>query len=427
VQTEDAANEEVARITEELDDLAKDAEFDIDVLPVAKIRGSGEVASIPRKERADVVVIYAAGGGMDTFDVLGSLGKPVIFFIRHKSGPYYLWHEIVSSRSLRQHTDRVAKENVGPQDVVVDDTGELLWRLRGIYGLKNTMGRRILAIGGPGGWATGAAPDLARERFGLDIQTVTYPDLQGLVKSRRAEPAVMKRARLDAEEYLDDGKLDLGTDESLVVNAFVLAEAFKELMDQAEAEAITVNGCMGQIMPVAEAAPCLTLSLLNDMGYMAYCESDFVVIPSGILTHYISGNPSFFCNPTYPHAGHTVFAHCTAPRRMDGRRLDPVKVITHFESDLGPAPKVEMREDQIMTFVMPNFQANHWSGLLCRVVDNPFLPICRSQVEVEIMGDWKAYTENQEGFHHMGVYGDHRREVGYAISKAGLAWTDYAV
>ena len=426
LHTEAAVAEEAGRIAAELAKLSDEAEFGLRVMPVATVRTAEEAQSLKDIDRADAVLLYPAGGGMDLFDIVGGHGKPVLFFIRHKSGPYYLWHEIMSSRYRRQHTDAQAHSRFDHTDVVVDDYEEALWRLRALYAIQNTVGRTIVAIGGPGGWAAPNAPDLARERFGLDIRTVEYEALDELVKAKRADPSAMARANEDGEAYLRKGDVSLKTEPERVANGFILADVFRDLMAEANACAITVNGCMGQIMPVAQAAPCLTLSLLNDDGYMAYCESDFVVIPSGILMHFLSGKPTFFCNPTFPHQGRTVFAHCTAPRRMDGERLEPVKLVSHFESDLGPAPKVKMREGQVMTFAMPNFGADHWSGLRAKVLDCPSHPICRSQVEVEILGDWQTYAMNQEGFHHMGVYGDYLRELPYALKQVGIKWTDYS-
>jgi L-fucose isomerase-like protein len=49
---------------------------------------------------------------------------------------------------------------------------------------------------------------------------------------------------------------------------------------------------IGQVKWVLDFERC-TLALLNDEGLIAFCESDFVVIPSGILLHYISGKPVF--------------------------------------------------------------------------------------------------------------------------------------
>jgi L-fucose isomerase-like protein len=81
----------------------------------------------------------------------------------------------------------------------------------------------------------------------------------------------------------------------------MLEDIFIRLMDKFSFRAITVNNCMGTIMPLAESTACLTLSLLNDAGYLAFCESDFVIIPSGILLANISGKPVFLNDPTYPH------------------------------------------------------------------------------------------------------------------------------
>ena len=86
----------------------------------------------------------------------------------------------------------------------------------------------------------------------------------------------------------------------------------------------------GTIMPMAEASACMTLSLFNDAGYLAFCESDFVVIPAGILLANISGKPVFLNDPTYPHDGLITLAHCTAPRRMDGKAYEPARILTHF-------------------------------------------------------------------------------------------------
>ena len=54
---------------------------------------------------------------------------------------------------------------------------------------------------------------------------------------------------------------------------------------------------MGTIMPLAETSACLPLSTLNDDGYLAFCESDFVVIPAGILMASISGHPDVHERP----------------------------------------------------------------------------------------------------------------------------------
>ena len=179
---------------------------------------------------------------------------------------------------------------------------------------------------------------------------------------------------------------------------------------------------MGTIMPLSETTACLPLSLLNDSGYTAYCESDFVVIPSGILLHYISSQPVFLNDPTYPHHDVVTLAHCTAPRKMNGKHYEPAKILTHFESDYGAAPKVEMKLGQKITVINPDFNCKRWLGFEGKIIDNPFMDICRSQIDVQIKGDCDTLVKETRGFHWMVSYGNYLNELSYALKKVGVDW-----
>ena len=150
------------------------------------------------------------------------------------------------------------------------------------------------------------------------------------------------------------------------------------------------------------------------------CEGDFVNIPSGILLHYISGKPTYFCNPTMPAKGRMMFAHCTAPRRMDGQTLEPAEIVTHYESDHGAATHVFFQKGQLLTILKPDFAATHWLALTGKILDTPFLDTCRAQVEVALDADTQDVARNLRGFHCMLAYGDYVREVAYAAGKVGI-------
>ncbi len=427
IQTEDDASKEVALIKSELNKLRAKADFPVEFQPVSRVHGKGDLASVNDLDKADVIMVYAAGGGMDTFDALAKSGKDIIFFCRHKSGPVYLWYEIISPRYLRQHTDTLAVKGIDESDVVIDSQEEIMWRLRSLCGLKNTMGTRILAIGGPGAWAqsregrTEILKDI-REKWQFDIQTFSYEELGRLIKEARADQNAIKRARNRAGRYLKSRGTKLETKRQFVDNAFLLEQVFRGMMKKADCKALTINGCMGTIMPIAETSACLTLSLLNDAGYQIFCESDFVVIPSGVLLVNISGKPMFFNDPTYPHDGLITLAHCTAPRKMDGKKREPARIMTHFESDYGASPKVEMHKGQIVTNIAPDFAIKRWVGLIGEVVDAPFMDICRSQIDIRFSCDSKTLAERMPGFHWMTCYGDYMRELGYALKRVGIEW-----
>jgi len=426
IQTQAHADQEVQRIGAELGKLAKAADFPVKFLPVSPAKAPADVTkALAESAEADVVILYAAGGWTNCFDIIAKSGKDMIFFVRHKSGPVYLWYEIVSPIFLRRFSDRLAIKGIDDRDVVVDSSGELLWRLRGLCGLKNTRGTRIVAIGGASGWGGGGggrAPKLSKDKLKFDIRTVSYQELSKLLQAAMKDAAAVKAAADRAAAYLNDKSVKLETKREFVDNAFLLDSVFRSVMAKADARAITVNACMGTIMPMSKTTACLALSTLNDAGYLAFCESDFVVIPSGVLLANISGRPQFLNDPTYPHAGVITLAHCTAPRRMNGKDLEPARIMTHFESDYGAAPKVEMRKGQKVTNIIPDFAMARWVGLSAEIVDAPFLPICRSQIDVAYKVPDLKVAERMPGFHWETIYGDYMREVGYALKKTSITW-----
>ncbi|HDD60280.1 MAG TPA: sugar isomerase [Euryarchaeota archaeon] len=422
LQTEEDAKKEARRIEEELKSLSSSASFPLEVLPLSSLRTSDDV-SLTKKElsSSDITLIYAAGGDKKVLETLVSCSRWSLIFVRHKSGPLYLWYEVVHPSFLRKRTDNFRQSGMDVDDVVVDESEELMWRLRALYGLKNTLGSKIISIGPPGGWGQGArAVSLAQQRWNLEIITVSYPELERRIKEVKGNSNFLKQAQRQAEEYLSQKEISLETEKKFVVNAFLLHRVFKDLLGEFDAKAITVGECMSTIIPIAETTACLTLSLLNDEGYLAFCESDFVVIPSGILLHHISGKPVFLNDPTYPHNGIVTLAHCTAPRKMDGQNYENARILTHFESDYGAAPKVEFTKGQKVTMIVPDFDEEVWVGFKGKIVGTPLLPICRSQADVEIDGDWRKLLKEMRGFHWMMGYGDYLREVGYALKKAGV-------
>ncbi|MHC4638400.1 MAG: sugar isomerase [Planctomycetota bacterium] len=423
--TEKDIAEEKQRIAAELKKLTSKSEFALEFLPLVTLNTIDQAAKLAKGDH-DVLLMYAANSGSKTLQALTDPQKWTIVFVRHKSGPVYLWYEVVHNRYLRKTVDEYGQPGVDYQDVVVDRLDEVLWRLRALFGLKNTLGKRIVAVGGPAGWGVGGrtAPDITRNLWKMDIRTVDYPTLGEMIKKARQDTKLVKRCSHEASQYLKQSGVSLDTDKVFVNNAYVLNEVFKDLMAQADTDAITINHCMVTIMPISETTACLPLSLLNDSGYTAYCESDFVVIPSGILLHHISGKPVFLNDPTYPHDGIVTLAHCTAPRKMDGKHYEPTKILTHFESDYGAAPKVEMKLGQEITVIDPDFASRRWLGFEGEIIDNPFLDICRSQIDVQINANCEKLVAETKGFHWMASYGNYLREIGYALKKVGVDWMD---
>ena len=421
IQTEKDALAERDRIGRELEGLSARTDFPIEIRPTEMVLDAEQAARVAQGSH-DTLLLFAAGGGGSLLEKLTVAGRSNIMFLRHDPGPVYLWYEIAHPRFLRKTVDDYGQAGWDVHDVVVDDMSEVLWRLRALSGLKNTLNKKMVAVGGASGWGRGGreAPAHTREIWKMDLVDFPYQELGGRIQAARKKAGLAEACAAEAQRYLRERGVSLQTARPFVENAFVLTEVFKDILDEARTDAITINNCMSTIMPMSETTACMPLSLLNDDGYLAFCESDFVVIPSGVLLHYISGKPVFLNDPTYPHGGTVTLAHCTAPRRMDGERMEPVKILTHFESDYGAAPKVEMKIGQACTNLVPDFANRKWVGFDGTIVANPFLDICRSQIDVKIHGNSIALLEEMKGFHWMMSYGSYLRETGYALRKVGV-------
>jgi len=430
VQSEQAALEEAARITGELEALSAGADFPIEVLPVIRVRSAEDVGQV-RGNAYDVMIVYPASGSGGTLQACLAEQDHAILFVRHRSGPVYYWYEALSVRYLDTGDEPTgaatpSAKKASIHDVVVDEYGEVLWRLRALYGVKNLTGSRIVALGGAWGKYAPQAPQVAHTRHGIEIVEVTYAEFEPRLEQAMADKRLVAKAEQWTDNYLDLPNTTLLTERPFVVNAFVLYAAFKALMRDHGADAFTIRNCMGTIMPMAETTACLTLGLLNDEGLLAFCESDFVIIPSGILLRHISGKPVFLHNSTFPHQGMVTCAHCSAPRRMNGSRYEPVAIMTHYESEFGAAPKVEVPPGQEVTFIDPEYSTGRWVGFKGTVESNPCYAVCRSQQDVVIQGKWKKLLKEVRDSHWMMVYGDYLDEVGYAARKMGIVWESLA-
>lgn len=423
IQNEQELRQEEQRIRRDLDQMASSADFPLQIHPLVTVRDIEQAAAVTKKDY-DVLIMYAARRNPQVLESLALPQRWNLMFVRHRSGPLYYMYIGAHAHFLRKRRDEFSQIGMDVHDIVVDEHAELLWRLRAFYGLKNILGKRIVAVGGPGGWGAEGreAPDRARETWKLDIVPASYSELGERIKKAQQNETLLSHCRNEADKYLKQENVVLETSRDFIYKAFVLCEVFRDLLDEAQTDAITINYCMSTIMPIAETTACLPLSLLNDEGYMAFCESDFVAIPAGILLRYISGKPIFLCNPSLPHDGVVTVSHCTAPRRMDAKNLEPARILTHYESDFGAAPKVEMGKGQEITVLNPDFAGRRWLGFAATILDAPFYEICRTQLNLAVKLDDERLAEQIRGFHWIVAYGNHLRQVGYAVKKAGLDW-----
>lgn len=417
IHSPEAAAEEARRIEKELRQLKQDAEFPLRFHPVQVLDSQENLKQVPLED-TDLCVVYAAGSV-----TRWPLELPMVMFVRHQSGPFYLGFEIAHWRFLRQSGDGFSLRGFDTDDVVVDRYDELLWRLRALYGLKNAKGTKMLTIGGLCAYSREAqqnGPGVAKERWGYDFVDASDADFLKRLEAARADRKVVEEVEARTAALLTMPNVKLTTQRKFVFNSHMALHVVRQYLRETGASNFGFSRCMahGQIK-MLDTPPCFVLSLANDEGYTAYCHTDLSHTLPGVLLRWIASRPAFVCNSHVPHDGLFFVAHCQAPRRMNGQDFEPATIMTHYESDYGAACKTHYTLGQVVTAVVPNLACTKWRGFRGKIVGTPSYPACRSQMEIAIDGDWQRLSREMEGFHTQIVYGDYTREVGYALKKHG--------
>ena len=426
IQTPAAARDEAARIEKELEQLKAKAEFPIQVQSVEILDSQAKLKQVAVND-TDLCIVYAAGSCTQW-----PLKVPMVMFVRHRSGPFYLGFEIAHWRFLRQNGDQLALKDFDTEDVVVDSQDELLWRLRAIYGLKNAKGTRMLTIGGLEAYSQQAqanGPRVAKEAWGYDFVNITNEEFARRLSAARSDDKVKRVIEAQAAALASRPNVKLETERQFVFNSYLALHVCRQLLQETGASNFGFSRCMGHAqIAMLGTPPCLVLSLANDEGHTAYCHTDLSHTMPGVLLRWIASRPTFVCNSHHPHDGIFFVAHCQGPRRMNGRDFEPATIMTHYESNYGAACKTHYTLDQVVTAIVPNLACSKWQGFRGKIVGTPSYPACRSQMEIRVDGDWKRLLREMEGFHTQIVYGDYIREVGYALKKLGgqIQWQCYS-
>jgi len=432
IQTMEDADKELQRLNADLKKLAAESDFPLEFLPVEMVSDAAKAKEVASRA-VDAIVIFGAcsydAGGL--CGLLAASKASPILFLRHRTEPHYCQHVTAHWITLRKMTDTMAEPNLDVHDVAVDDYEGILWRLRALYGLKNARGTKMLAIGGISHYSQDGqthAPQHATEVWGYSIEPVSLEEFGQRLAAARSDAKAVEAVERQTAELVAAPGVALQTERKFVFNSFLALRVAKELLGEKGASNFGFGPCMGNpVIGLLDTPPCLVLALANDEGYTAYCHTDLTHTVPGVLLRWISGKPAFVCNTHFPHDGLFTVAHCAAPRRMNGRDYEPTTLMTHYESDYGAATKVEYPKGQTVTVIIPAVNCSKWQGFRGTIVESPSRPACRSQMDIQVHGNWRKLLTDMVGFHAQVVYGDYLREVGYALKKIkAVGWEDFS-
>ena len=210
----------------------------------------------------------------------------------------------------------------------------------------------------------------------------------------------VKMVEPDAEEILKSARMHL---------------ALKAAMQDAEADAVTVD-CLGLYYAnKLPAYPCLSFFQLNNEGSTGVCEADIDSTLSQLMLRYLTGRPGYVSDPVIDTAANQiVYAHCVATNRVFGpdSARNPYIIRSHAEDGKGASVQSMMPLGETVTTIKINPRdkrfAIHNGRTVANVNDDKG---CRTKLAAEV--DAQMLMDNYRfdlfGWHRVTCYGDHRK------------------
>lgn len=195
--TEEHARKERAQIRAELEIMKSKLNFPLNILPLVSVQNVEEAKNLASGNH-DGLIIYANGGpvyNVSPYEALMDTEKLNILFVRYQSGPVSYYYTGAHHRLLRQYTDELQPMGgLSIAYILVDDYDEILWRLRAFQCLKSIRGKRIVCIGGAGGWgASSIAPENARLLWDMDLVNVSYDNYDVRINAAFQDKKLVKQ------------------------------------------------------------------------------------------------------------------------------------------------------------------------------------------------------------------------------------------
>ena len=343
------------------------------------------------KEADGLLVFNLTSSLMKMIDPLSQKGLPLVLFSQPYSG-----HDWAGWSRLLSQGRRV-------EVVASSDFGDLETPLRVLAARHRLRQSRVLCID-PEGKPTAVSRAL-EEKLGASICFVPYSRLQSLYAVAEREPA-----RRDAIQFTQAALKVVEPKPTDVENAFRLYHAVEKLLEEENANAITIDCLGGFARGELPAYPCVAWSKLNDRGLHGVCEGDLESTFTQMLFAYYSGKPGFVSDPVIDTKTNTIIhAHCVAATRMDGPNgpAAPYIVRSHMEDNKGVSLQVNMRVGQHITLAKLA-DADTLLVSTGRITATPDLPRgCRTKVATQVR-DASKMLENYSGnLHRVLFYGDH--------------------
>ncbi len=262
-------------------------------------------------------------------------------------------------------------------------------------------------------------PAQVKEKLGADVVEIDYARVEDIIDG--LDPGAVEA---DADRWINEAQRVVEPSRNDVVMASRMCLALDQLVEEEQADAITVGGCLGWL---ERGFPCLAFTRLRDRGIPAVCEGDMDSLWTMMLFQYAFDLPGFQGNNYIDTAQNSLWiAHCTGALKMDGPDGEVAEYLLRGHSEVGgdgAVPEALYRVGQeitraklvhLNTFLLSN-------GVIAEVPEKSTIA-CRTQVRTQV-NDAERMARTWGGgvlgpehgmmtmLHRVLYYGDHTRDV----------------
>lgn len=366
-------------------------------------RSETQAAAALQGERFDGYLVYMTSMWTGIPELYAREARPVVIADEPYSG---------SGGFLRVHS-MVRREGLPVVTVGSSNFLDIVNAVRLFDVMRRMREARTLVVADGDVW--GARQDVREECkkvFGTEVIQIGSDKLR-----QYYDAADDQEAERWKDRWIGEAAFVAEPDEKEILRSARLYLALKAAMQEAQADAVTVD-CLGLFYAgKLPAYPCLGFFQLNNEGSTGVCEADVDSMITQLVLRYVTGRPGYVSDPVLDTTtGQITYAHCVATNRVfgPGGLTNPYIIRSHAEDHKGAAVQSLMPIGHQVTSAKVSLRhkslAVHNARTVANVNDEKG---CRTKLaaEARVQKLLDNYHFEIFSWHRVTCYGDFRQEL----------------
>jgi len=303
----------------------------------------------------------------------------------------------------------IHQEKLPVVEVASSDPQDLIEAIRLFGVMKKMRESKIIVVSD--------APELplatpTKELFGTELVPMRSAELKSYY-----DKADEEEARFWQRKWMEEALKVVEPDAEEILRSARMYLALKTALQDAKAEAITVD-CLGLYYGgKLPAYPCLGFFQLNNEGLTGVCEADVESTITQLLIRYLAGRPGYVSDPVIDTASNQIiYAHCVATNRVFGPEglHNPYIIRSHAEDRQGAAIQSLLPLGKTVTTAKVSIRhkafAIHTAKAVANVEEDK---ACRTKLaaQADVAKLLRNYQFDIFSWHRVTCYGDWRKQL----------------